>query len=109
MADSKLGKNEGKFIYITESGLYSLVLSSNKKEAKEFKKFITKEVLPTLRKTGTYSLKPNIISDDKIKELEYKHDNNKCILVAQANAEKEKQRTLREEIKYKTEQEKQGN
>ena len=63
LADSKLGKNEGKFIYIMESGLYSLVLSSHKKEAKEFKKFVTKEVIPTLRKTGTFSLKLNLILD----------------------------------------------
>lgn len=42
---------------INESGLYSLILSSKLPEAKEFKKWVTKEVLPTLRKTGTYSIK----------------------------------------------------
>ncbi len=43
---------------INESGLYSLILRSRKPEAKAFKKWITSEVLPALRKTGTYSVQP---------------------------------------------------
>lgn len=39
---------------INESGLYSLILGSNKPEAKKFKKWITAEVLPSIRKTGGY-------------------------------------------------------
>lgn len=39
---------------INESGLYSLILRSNKPEAKRFKKWITSEVLPSIRKTGAY-------------------------------------------------------
>jgi len=41
---------------INESGLYSLVLTSNKPEAKEFKRWITHDVIPAIRKTGTYSI-----------------------------------------------------
>jgi len=40
---------------ISESGLYSLILRSRKPEAKAFKKWITSEVLPTIRKTGAYA------------------------------------------------------
>ncbi|MCY1705849.1 BRO-N domain-containing protein [Pannonibacter sp. SL95] len=40
---------------INESGLYSVILRSNKPEAKRFKKWITSEVLPSIRKTGGYS------------------------------------------------------
>ena len=40
---------------INESGLYTLILRSNKPEAKKFKKWVTAEVLPTIRKTGSYS------------------------------------------------------
>ncbi|SDE20579.1 BRO-N domain-containing protein, partial [Desulfuromonas thiophila] len=40
---------------INESGLYTLVLRSNKPQAKPFRKWITAEVLPTIRKTGSYS------------------------------------------------------
>ena len=39
---------------VTESGLYSLVLGSRKPEAHEFKRWITHEVIPTIRKTGGY-------------------------------------------------------
>lgn len=51
-----LTSNEKNSIYINESGLYSLILRSNKEEAKDFKKWITKEVLPSIRKTGQYSI-----------------------------------------------------
>lgn len=43
---------------ITESGLYNLVLGSRKPEAKAFKRWVTHEVLPQIRKTGTYSVAP---------------------------------------------------
>ena len=43
---------------INEPGLYALVLGSRKPEARAFKRWITHEVIPALRKTGTYSLKP---------------------------------------------------
>lgn len=44
---------------INESGLYSLILRSRKPEAKRFKKWVTSEVLPSIRKTGSYSLSPS--------------------------------------------------
>jgi prophage antirepressor-like protein len=43
--------------YITESGLYSLILVSRKPEAKPFKRWVTSEVLPAIRKTGQYVAK----------------------------------------------------
>ena len=42
---------------INESGLYTLIIRSNKPEAKAFRKWVTKEVLPTIRKTGSYKVK----------------------------------------------------
>lgn len=41
---------------INESGLYSLILSSKMPNAKKFKRWVTSEVLPALRKTGTYEM-----------------------------------------------------
>lgn len=41
---------------INESGLYSLILSSKLPKAKEFKRWVTSEVLPSLRKTGSYTV-----------------------------------------------------
>ncbi len=40
---------------VNESGLYSLILSSRKPEAKRFKRWVTHEVLPSIRKTGGYT------------------------------------------------------
>lgn len=48
---------------INESGLYSLVLRSKKKEAKEFKRWVTHEVLPSIRKHGAY------LTPEKTEEL----------------------------------------
>lgn len=45
-------------IIINESGLYSLILTSRKPQAKTFKRWVTHEVLPAIRKTGQYSLAP---------------------------------------------------
>lgn len=45
-------------LIISESGLYSLILRSRKPEAKKFKKWVTSEVLPSIRKTGRYDAKP---------------------------------------------------
>lgn len=42
---------------INESGLYSLIFGSKLESAKKFKKWVTSEVLPSIRKTGTYSIK----------------------------------------------------
>ena len=60
-------------ILITESGLYDLALNSKKKEAKEFRRWVTKEVLPSLRKNNYYIDKENINTpqlDNLQKELD---------------------------------------
>lgn len=44
--------------FINESGLYDVILGCRKPKAKPFKDWVTKEVLPTIRKTGHYSVKP---------------------------------------------------
>lgn len=48
-------------IYINYSGLYELCLLSKKPKAKEFRKWITNEVIPSIEKTGTYTLPNNSI------------------------------------------------
>ena len=52
--DTPSGKQEMSII--NESGLYALILRSRKPEAKRFRKWVTSEVLPSIRKTGSYSL-----------------------------------------------------
>lgn len=50
---------------VNESGVYSLIFGSKLESAKKFKKWVTSEVLPSLRKTGTYTIvatQPNTTS-----------------------------------------------
>ena len=49
-----LKRNEGNTIYINESGLYNLILRSKLESAQVFKRWVTKEVLPSIGKTGRY-------------------------------------------------------
>ena len=72
-ADS--GQNRIMYI-INESGLYSLVLSSKLPTAKKFKRWVTAEVLPTIRKTGGYVANEDVFvetylpfADEPIKQL----------------------------------------
>ena len=46
--------NEGNGLYLSESGLYSLVLRSKLESAGAFKQWVTSQVLPSIRKTGRY-------------------------------------------------------
>nr|DAQ74664.1 MAG TPA: repressor domain protein [Caudoviricetes sp.] len=50
------GNQDKETIIINESGLYSLILSSKLPNAKKFKKWVTSEVLPSIRRTGTYKM-----------------------------------------------------
>lgn len=47
-----------QMIIINESGLYALILTSRKPQAKRFRKWVTADVLPSIRKTGGYSREP---------------------------------------------------
>ena len=84
-AKLNLGR-QGEANVVNEYGLYSLVLSSRKPEAKEFKRWITHEVLPSLRKYGTYSLNIPRTLPDALKayasEIEA-HNQTKALLEEQ--------------------------
>lgn len=76
---------------INESGLYSLILRSRKPEAKKFKKWVTAEVLPSIRKHGAYATKA------KLEEM--LSDPDAMILTLQAlKAEREKRKALEAKI-----------
>ena len=57
---------------VSESGMYALVLSSRKPEAKPFRKWVTSEVLPSIRKTGQYTIAthPRLPQRDAIAYIE---------------------------------------
>lgn len=58
--------NGTKGILINESGLYGLILSSKLPNAKKFKHWVTSEVLPTLRKTGSYEMPKKKQSNERL-------------------------------------------
>jgi len=51
---------QGNTNFVNEFGLYNLVLGSRKPEAKKFKRWITHDVIPEIRKTGSYNSQPQI-------------------------------------------------
>lgn len=69
---------------VSESGLYALVLASRKPEAHEFKRWVTHEVLPQIRKTGGYI--PTTDADDDMTILA------KAVMIGQRTMEEQKQR-----------------
>lgn len=56
---------EQEVLTINEPGLYSLILTSRKEEAKRFKRWVTHEVLPTIRRQGFYSM----LTPEKLMEV----------------------------------------
>lgn len=75
--------NFGMYI-INESGLYSLILSSKMPKAKEFKRWVTSEVIPAIRKTGGYIAGSENMTDAEIMA--------KAVLVAQSTIRQRDQR-----------------
>ena len=71
---SSLGQRGGWLI--NESGLYSLILSSKLPNAKKFKRWVTSEVLPAIRKTGGYQL-PEISYPQSLRLLADEIEKNK--------------------------------
>ena len=80
---------------INESGLYSLILKSKLPEAKQFKRWVTSEVLPSIRKDGGYISISNEMSDEEIMA--------KALVVAQKTIER-KNLELQEQKKIILEQ-----
>ncbi|MDP2431819.1 MAG: Bro-N domain-containing protein [Pseudomonadota bacterium] len=58
--DTPGGKQE--MAVVNESGLYALILGSRKPEAKRFKRWVTHEVLPSIRKTGSYAHPGSVVA-----------------------------------------------
>ena len=65
---SSLGQRGGWLI--NESGLYNLILSSKLPNAKAFKRWVTSEVLPTIRKTGSYTYRRTNPNEEKALQIQ---------------------------------------
>ena len=66
--------------FINESGLYTVILRSDKPEAKPFRKWVTGTVLPAIRKTGSY--RSNALPDPKASIAEAKLNNSRARLAS---------------------------
>ena len=84
-----------KMSVVNESGLYSLILRSRKPEAKRFKKWVTSEVLPSIRRHGVY------MSREKLEEFFYNPD-TLFSLVKHLKEETERRQELETEVKVLT-------
>lgn len=84
---------QGETNIVNEAGLYSLVLGSRKPEAHEFKRWVTHEVLPQIRKTGGYI--PTTDVDDDMTILA------KAVMIGQRTMEAQKQRIAAQESHIK--------
>ena len=82
-AKFNLGLSGGDTNCVNEYGLYSLVLASRKREARDFKRWITHEVLPSIRKNGGYIAGQETLSDDELL--------SKALLVAQKKIDEKNQ------------------
>lgn len=77
------GRQRRNMVSINESGLYALILSSKLPQAKEFKRWVTTEVLPSIRKNGGYLKSQENMSNEEILA-------NAVLLANHLIAEKEK-------------------
>ena len=73
------GGRTQQMIVVNESGLYSVILRSDKPEAKPFRKWVTSEVLPAIRKTGSYQAKPMSIAENLAAQAQLRVEQEKRI------------------------------
>ena len=89
-----LGGLSGETNIITESGLYAVILRSDKPNAKEFRKWVTSEVLPAIRKTGAY------LTDEKAYDITH-NPQSLADLLLQAGEQLKQKEIIIQEMKPK--------
>lgn len=95
-----LGSQSGETNFVTESGLYAVILRSDKPNAKKFRKWVTSEVLPSIRKNGGYIAGQETLSDEELMAKALLVANNKIkerdaiIERQQAKIEADKPKTI---------------
>ena len=92
-AKFNLGR-QGEATVITESGLYAVILRSDKPNAKEFRKWVTSEVLPAIRKNGAY------LTDEKAYDITH-NPQSLADLLMQAGEQLKQKEIIIQEMKPK--------
>lgn len=91
-----LGGRAGESNFITESGLYAVIVRSDKPNAKKFRKWVTSDVLPAIRKTGGY------VNNDELfisTYLPYADENTKLIFSQTLKTVREQNETIKRQQK----------
>lgn len=91
-----LGGRAGESNFITESGLYAVIVRSDKPNARKFRKWVTSDVLPTIRKTGGY------VNNDELfisTYLPYADKNTKLIFSQTLKTVREQNETIKRQQK----------
>ena len=92
LTNSKVGNSDIRKLhttgenFLTESGLYKLIFKSNKPKAEEFANWVTDEVLPTIRKQGTYSIINQNTQQDNIIKMLVQSQNNMLTMIQTLNS-----------------------
>lgn len=84
---------QGEATFINESGLYSVILRSEKPNAKQFRKWVTSEVLPSIRKHGGYMVSKENETTEELMA--------RALVIAQETLKRKEQRLLEAESKIK--------
>ena len=86
--------------FVTESGLYDVIIRSDSENAKPFRKWVTGDVLPSIRKTGSYRIKLPQTYSEALRELADKAEMNERLMLEN----KEKQQRIDQQQEQLTEQ-----
>ena len=86
--------------FVTESGLYDVIIRSDSENAKPFRKWVTGDVLPSIRKTGSYRIKLPQTYSEALRELADKAEMNERLMLEN----KQKQQRIDQQQEQLTEQ-----
>ena len=97
-------------VFVSESGLYDLIMKSRKPEAKAFKRWVTHEVLPSIRKTGGYSVQTTLAIPKTLPEalrayadeVERREAAEKRAITAEADLASEKEAHEKDNVDFRT-------
>lgn len=94
LANFKLGSRSGDTLFVNEPGLYHVLLTSRSEKAKPFRRWVTHDVLPSIRKHGFYSL----ISDRELLDVLWERIKDQPQLVSKVFVEQKTQNTFKKYI-----------
>ena len=80
-ADGSDAKRLTPLTFVNESGMYALIFGSTLPQAKQFKHWVTSEVLPSIRKTGSYSVKLPQTYAEALRELACRVEENERLML----------------------------